>query len=127
MNKGTSRFALIALLLAGSVLASACGTGLDGGGMGGDANFDTAWEAVRAAESTDAQRQRIDAFLAMNQQAGAPPLMVSVARRDTGEKAAIDQALWDNPQDYEVTLRYDERRYRFVPLGRASLEPLFRE
>lgn len=126
---------LATALVAG--LLAACGTGTTGERTTGarmtqdattePAGFNAAWQAVRDATSADAQRDGIDAFLAMNQQAGAPPLMVNVAKRDTGAKAAIDQALWDNPQQYEVTLRYGDRRYGFTPLSRASLEPLFRE
>ena len=93
----------------------------------GTAALDAAWQAVRDAADPAQQRARLDAFLAMNRQAGAPPLMVDVARRDTGERAPIDKALWADPQHYEVTLRYGQRRYGFVPLARTSLEPLFRE
>lgn len=95
--------------------------------MSNPAAIDAAWLEVRDATTADAQRGAVDAFLALNQQAGAPPLMVNVANRDTGEQAAIDQALWDNPQQYEVTLRFGDRRYSFTPLSRSSLEPLFRE
>lgn len=91
------------------------------------APLDAAWQAVRDAPDPATQRTRLDAFLAMNRQAGAPPLMVDVARADTGERAPIDKALWAEPQRYQVTLRYGQRRYAFVPLSRASLEPLFRE
>lgn len=121
------RIALASLLLACSLLANACGAGRNGDNMSNDAGIDAAWLEVRDATAADEQRRRIDAFLALNQQAGAPPLMVNVARRDTGGKAAIDKALWENPQQYEVTLRYGDRRYSFVPLSRSSLEPLFRE
>jgi hypothetical protein len=118
---------LYATALLASLLTGACGAGANGDRMKDDAKFDVAWQAVRDAATADAQRKGIDAFLELNQQAGAPPLMVNVTRRDSGEKAAIDQALWDNPQQYEVTLRYGDRRYGFTPLSRSSLEPLFRE
>lgn len=124
------RTVLGSLLLAGSLLAGACGAGRPGPSgdqMSNQAAIDAAWLDVRDATAADAQRSAVDAFLALNQQAGAPPLMVNVAKRDTGEKAAIDQALWDNPQQYEVTLRFGDRRYSFTPLSRSSLEPLFRE
>lgn len=121
------RIALSALALSASLLTGACGAGTPGDRMKDDASFDAAWQSVRDATAADAQRAAIDAFLALNQQTGSPPLMVNVARRDTGEKAAIDKALWENPQQYEVTLRYGDRRYGFTPLSRASLEPLFRE
>ncbi len=90
-------------------------------------NFDAAWQAVLAADSSERQRQQIDAFLALNREAGAPPLQVSVKEVTSGETVAIGKALWENPQAYEVTLRYDGRSYAFVPQSRASLEPLFRE
>ena len=89
--------------------------------------FDAAWERVREATDAQAQRDEIVGFLRHNEQAGAPALQVSVIRRDTGEKAAIDDALWQHPDRYEVTLRYGARSHVFVPLSSASLEPLFRE
>ncbi|RPD85375.1 hypothetical protein [Luteimonas sp. 100069] len=92
-----------------------------------DAAADTAWARVTTATTAAQQRQEIDAFLAIQQQGGAPPVMVDVTKRDGGAPAPIDDALWQNPQDYEVSLRYGDRRYRFVPLSRSSLEPLFRE
>lgn len=122
-----SKAALRGLILASCLLATACSAASNGTTMHNEAGFDTAWQVVTGATAPGAQRTSIDAFLAMNRQAGAPPLMVTVTRRDTGEKAAIDKALWDNPQEYEVTLRYGDRRYGFTPLSRASLEPLFRE
>lgn len=114
-------------LVAGCLLLMACGGRPNGERMSSDDDFQAAWQAVQSADSASEQRQKIDAFLAMNQRAGAPPLQVSVRNQATGEKAPIDQALWDNPQQFEVTLRYGERRYVFVPLSRSSLEPLFRE
>lgn len=95
--------------------------------MSGDENFEAAWQAVRTAASADGQRQGIDAFLTMNQQAGAPALQVSVKRLDTGKETPVERALWEHPQQYEVTLHYGDRKYSFVPQSRASLEPLFRE
>lgn len=89
--------------------------------------FDAAWERVQQASDAQAQRDEVAGFLRRNEQAGAPALQVSVARRDTGEKAAIDDALWQHPDRYEVTLRYGTRSHVFVPLSAASLEPLFRE
>ena len=95
--------------------------------MTGEASFDQAWQAVRAATAPDRQREQIDAFLELNRQAGSGPLMVRVRRADTGEKSAIDKALWEHPQEYVVTLSYGAREYEFTPLSRSSLEPLFRE
>ncbi|WP_242111766.1 hypothetical protein [Luteimonas aquatica] len=95
--------------------------------MSGNDATDNAWQAVRAAATPEDQRRGIDAFLALQQGAGAPPLQVSVRELASGQKARIDQALWDHPQQYEVTLRYGDRQYPFVPQSRASLEPLFRE
>lgn len=118
---------MLALLLAHCVSAAACGGGLAGDTMTGEASFDQAWQAVRAATAPDLQRQEIDAFLELNQQAGSGPLRVRVRRADTGEKAAIDKALWERPQEYVVTLSYGAREYEFTPLSRSSLEPLFRE
>lgn len=127
LQRSTIRIALAGCLLTAGLLSSACGSGRSGDEMKHDAAADTAWTRVTAATSAAEQRQQIDAFLASQQQGGAPPLMVNVAKRDGGAPAPIDDALWQNPQDYEVTLRYGERRYRFVPLSRSSLEPLFRE
>lgn len=89
--------------------------------------LDVAWQAVTAADNPQAQREAIVAFLAANADTGSPPLMVQVHRRDTRQVAPIDQALWDAPGDFEVTLRHGDRRHVFVPLSRASLEPLFQE
>jgi len=114
-------------LLACTLLLVACSGRLNGEDMSTQRDFDGAWQAVTAADSAQAQRQAIDAFLEANRQAGAPPLQVNVRRRDSGEAAPIDQALWDHPDQYEVVLRYGDRKYPFVPLSRSSLEPLFRE
>ncbi|GAA3913132.1 hypothetical protein [Luteimonas lutimaris] len=114
-------------LLACTLLLVACSGRLKGEGMGAHQDFDAAWQAVQAAGTAEDQRREIDAFLSMNQQAGAPPLQVNVRRRDSGEAAPIDQALWDHPGEYEVVLRYGDRKYPFVPKSRSSLEPLFRE
>src|SRR5688500_5327878 len=90
-------------------------------------NDEKAWRAVVDATDAESQRARLEEFLKQNTDAGAPALQVSVRSLDTGEKARIDKALWDNPQRYEVTLRYGERQYVFIPKSRASLDPLFRE
>ena len=121
------RPSMLALLLAHCMAAAACGGGLAGDTMTGEASFDQAWHAVRTATAPDRQRQDIDAFLELNREAGAGPLMVRVRHADTGEKSAIDKALWANPQDYIVTVSYGAREYEFTPLSRASLEPLFHE
>lgn len=121
------RTSMLALLLAHCMAAAACGGGLAGETMTGEASFDQAWQAVRAATAPDRQREQIDAFLELNRQAGSGPLMVRVRRADTGEKSAIDKALWEHPQEYVVTLSYGAREYEFTPLSRSSLEPLFRE
>ncbi|MEN1960037.1 hypothetical protein WCE41_06840 [Luteimonas sp. MJ246] len=89
--------------------------------------FESAWERVREASDAQVQRDEVIAFLRRNEQAGAPALQVSVAHRDTGARAAIDDALWQQPDRYEVTLRFGERSHVFVPLSRESLVPLFRE
>lgn len=115
------------LLLGGILLLVACSARPNGDDMSTQRDFDTFWQAVTAAGTAQAQRAAIDAFLEANQQAGAPPLQVRVRHGDTGEAAPIDKALWDNPQQYQVELRYGGRRYEFVPLSPASLEPLFRE
>jgi hypothetical protein len=121
------RPSVFALLLAHCMAAAACGGGLAGDTMTGEASFDQAWHAVRTATAPDRQRQDIDAFLELNREAGAGPLMVRVRHADTGEKSAIDKALWANPQDYIVTVSYGAREYEFTPLSRASLEPLVHE
>ncbi|MCW5579748.1 MAG: hypothetical protein KIS72_00145 [Luteimonas sp.] len=108
------------------LLLAACHASTPGDTMAAP-RFDDAWQAVTAAATPQAQREAIDAFLAANVQAGAPPLMVVVHRRDSRAPAPIDQALWEAPSDFEVTLRYGDERYSFVPLSRSSLEPLFRE
>jgi len=114
-------------LLACTLILVACSARLHGEDMSTQRDFDAAWQAVTAADSAQSQRQAIDAFLEANRQAGAPPLQVNVRRRDSGEAAPIDQALWDHPDQYEVVLRYGDRKYPFVPASRSSLEPLFRE
>lgn len=86
-----------------------------------------AWDAVTSATDPAAQRAALDAFLALERREDARPLQVHVFRLDSGGRAAIGQELWDHPADHEVELRLDGREYRFVPLSRASLEPLFRE
>ena len=118
---------LVAGALAASLSGTACASADVGSEMSQHTNIDSTWSEVVEAETAEVQRERIDAFLELNRQAGSHGLMVSAARRADGTKAAIDKALWDNPQDYELTLRYGDRVYRFVPLSRASLEPLFRE
>lgn len=86
-----------------------------------------AWAAVASATDPAAQRAALDAFLALERPPGARPVQVHVYRRGSGERARIDQSLWDEPAAYEVELRLNGDEYRFVPLSRASLEPLFRE
>ena len=108
-------------------LLVACGSQVTGGGMATSSEFDTAWERVVAAPDAQAQRDAVVAFLRRNDEAGAPALQVSVHRRDTGAKAGIDDALWQDPSQYEATLRYGTRSHVFVPLSPASLQPLFRE
>lgn len=110
-----------------ALLLAACSATPHGETMSDGARLDASWQAVTAAATPADQRRAIDDFLALNQSIGAPPLMVVVHRRDTGAVARIDQALWDAPSDYEVTLSYGSRRHAFVPLSRSSLEPLFRE
>jgi hypothetical protein len=105
----------------------ACSGAANGEKMSNDDKTDAAWQEVLAADTAERQRERIDAFLAMNQAAGAPALQVSVKDIASGQKAPIDKALWANPQQYEVTLRYGEQTYTFTPKSRSSLEPLFRE
>lgn len=95
--------------------------------MATEHEFEDAWERVREASDAGVQRAEIAAFLRRNEEAGAPALQVSVANRETGGKAAIDDALWQHPDRYEITLRYGTRSHVFVPLSSASLEPLFRE
>lgn len=109
-----------------ALLLAACQASTPGETMAAP-RFDDAWQAVTAAATPQAQREAIDAFLAANAAAGSPPLLVQVHRRGTRDVAPIDQALWDAPTDFEVTLRYGDQRYVFVPLSRSSLEPLFRE
>lgn len=96
--------------------------------MSPDPTFDTAWQAVTSAQTPGAQRSALDTFMALNESGtGALPRQVSVTERATGTKAPIDNALWAEPQKFEITLRYGERSYVFVPQSRSSLEPLFRE
>lgn len=87
----------------------------------------SAWHAVTSAVDPAAQRAALDAFLALERPGDPRPLQVHVYRRDSAERAPIDQSLWDEPIGYEVELRLNGDEYRFVPLSRASLEPLFRE
>lgn len=87
----------------------------------------TAWQQVVDADSDAAQRERLEAFLALHPQGTEPRLVVSVEDAATGQKAPIDKALWSNPQGYRVTLRYGDETYVFTPRSAASLEPLFRE
>lgn len=108
-------------------LAAACSGSVNGEYMPGPNGFDAAWEQVRNAPDADTQRQKIVESLRRNEAAGAPALQISVWNPATGAKAAIDDALWANPDSYEVRLRFGEREYRFVPKSRASLEPLLRE
>lgn len=89
--------------------------------------IESAWQAVDAATDPQDQRQRIERFLALNQAAGAPPMQVLVKDRETGARAPIDKVLWENPHRFELTLRFGDREYRFIPQSRVSLEPLFRE
>jgi hypothetical protein len=114
-----------ALLASAMACLLACGSHATGGGMGD--GMDAAWERVRTAPDADAQRDAVQAFVREYEAGGAPALQVSAVLRATGEKAAIDRALWERPGDYELTLRYGERRYVFVPLSSASLVPLLRE
>ena len=123
MQPGRSLTALVC----GSLLLVACSGRLNGETMSEQERYDAAWQAVTAAGDPREQRRQIDAFLALNQQADAPALQVLVSSLDTGQRAPIDRALWDNPQRYEVTLRYGERSYVFVPQSADSLKPLFRE
>lgn len=118
----------LALLLAHCVLVAACGAGVTGRQMTTETDsFDSAWQAVQDATTPQQQREHIDAFLQQQHDAGSGPLLVRVQRRDTGEKAAIDKALWEHPDQYLVSILYGQRQYDFVPLSRLSLEPLFRE
>lgn len=117
----------VALLLAHCVLAAACGAGVKGEQMTTNDSFDSAWQAVQNATTPERQREHIDAFLQQQREAGSGPLLVRVQRRDTGEKAAIDKALWEHPDQYLVSILYGQRQYDFVPLSRLSLEPLFHE
>lgn len=110
------------------LICVACGGRANGEKMSPDAQYDSAWQAVTSAQTAESQRAAIDAFIALNESSdGAPPRQVSVTASASGQKAPIDNALWANPQQYEVTLRYGERSYVFVPKSRLSLEPLFRE
>lgn len=106
---------------------AACTRPVSGNAMSANADQDAAWEQVRTAPDVATQRQRIVEFLRQNETAGAPALQVLVYRRDTGAQAPIDDALWANPDQFEVQLSLGERQYRFVPQSRESLEPLFRE
>jgi hypothetical protein len=84
------------------------------------------WQAVDDASAAE-QPQRLEAFLAAQTQAGAPPLQVTVRDKASGAAAKIDKALWAAPSNYEVTLRYGQDTYVFVPKSGESLKPLFRE
>lgn len=110
-----------------SLLLMACSDQANGEKMSGNANLDAVWQAVQTASSADGQRREIDAFLAMGQPEGTPPMQVSVKDLASKHDAPLDKALWENPQQYEVTLHFGDRKYSFVPRSRASLEPLFRE
>lgn len=123
------RYAIAAGLLAHCLLATtACAGGFKGTHtMHQSHPLDAAWQAVTAADSAEIQRERIDAFLQANREAGSGPLMVRVRHRDSGEKSGIDKALWEHPERYVLTLSYGQKEYEFVPLSRSSLEPLFRE
>ncbi|MCE7032065.1 hypothetical protein LY625_05445 [Lysobacter sp. GX 14042] len=119
---------LAGLLVACSSILPACsGTPMNGEQTSSEERHRDAWRAVTAAGDPQEQHAAILAFLALDRPAGARPLQVHVFHRASGDRAAIGQPLWDSPQDYEVELRLDGREYRFVPLSRASLEPLFRE
>lgn len=120
--------ALAAVLVAcSSVLPAWSGTPLNDEQTTPGDRHAGAWEAVASATDPDAQGEALEAFLALDRRDGARPLQVHVFRIDSGGRAAIGQELWDHPADHEVELRLDGREYRFVPLSRASLEPLFRE
>ncbi len=95
--------------------------------MGETHKVDAAWQEVTSAGTAEAQRRHLDAFLALNAEIGAPPLQVSVKELASGARVPISKALWANPQNYEVTLRYEQRTYTFTPKSAASLEPLFNE
>lgn len=122
------RLVLIGLLVACSSVLPACsGTPMNGEQMSSVERHEDAWRTVTAARDPQDQHAAILGFLALDRPAGARPLQVHVFHRASGDRAAIGQPLWDSPEDYEVELRLDGREYRFVPLSRASLEPLFRE
>lgn len=123
-------FALAGTLVACSGILPACsGVPLNDNDarMTTDDRHASAWDAVTSAADAAAQRAALDAFLALERPTGARPLQVHAYRIDSGARAAIGQELWDHPYDHEVELRLAGREYRFVPLSRASLEPLFRE
>lgn len=122
-------FALAGALVACSGILPACsGVPLnDNDARTTDDRHASAWDAVTSAADAPAQRAALDVFLALERPAGTRPLQVDVYRIDSGARAAIGQELWDHPYDHEVELRLAGREYRFVPLSRASLEPLFRE
>ena len=116
-----------ALVACSSVLPACSGVPLNSEQMSSGDRHASAWDAVTAARDPAAQRSALDAFLSLERPEDARPLQVHVFRRGSGERAAIDQSLWENPADHEVELRLDGRDYRFIPLSRSSLEPLFRE
>ncbi len=127
IRRSAPRCAPLLLAFLAVALPAACTRPVNGDPMSEASDHDAAWEQVRSAPDDATQQQRLIGFLRSHEQAGAPALQVLVYRRDTGAQARIDDALWANPDQHEVELRFGERRYRFVPRSRASLEPLFRE
>ena len=120
------RSELTALLLS-LFLAVSCNGQEHQGNAAVTVDYEKAWREVAEAPDAATQRARLEEFLKRNTDDRAPALEVFVRSLDTGERARIDKALWANPQRYEVTLRYGERRYVFIPKSRDSLDPLFRE
>ena len=123
------RYPLVPLLMLAALMAAtpACSRPVNGDAMSTASEQDAAWDQVRNAPDAQTQQQRLVAFLRAREAAGDPALQVMVYRRDSGAQAPIDDALWADPGQYDVELRLGERRYRFVPQSRASLEPLFEE
>lgn len=95
--------------------------------MGSSPSIESSWQTVEQSKSADQQAQAIEQFLELNREAGALSYQVKAKLRATNTKAPIDQAIWDKPQDYELTLTYGDKEYVFVPLSDKSLIPLFRE